>query len=104
MTKREKVREERERQEKIDEYAGVIKALMRKIKSQEPDEKGQINKDKLRIKMMGFTEMMEDLLEEEMTDEKLWGMAGMDDDAGFDYGRDILKEGTYETIIRVPYQ
>ena len=33
VTKRDKAREERERQAKIDEYAGVIKALLRKIKS-----------------------------------------------------------------------
>lgn len=31
-TKRDKAKEENERQAKIDEYSGVIKAIMRKIK------------------------------------------------------------------------
>jgi hypothetical protein len=54
--------------------------------------------------MMSITEKMEDLMEEAMTEEKFWGMAALDDDViAFDYGRDILKEGTYETIIRLPY-
>jgi disulfide oxidoreductase YuzD len=76
---------------------------MRKIKSQAPDD--QVSKDKLRIKMMDITEKMEDLMDEAMNDEKFWGMAALDDDVvAFDYGRDILKEGTYETLIKLPYQ
>jgi hypothetical protein len=33
-----------------------------------------MNKNKLRIKMMDITEKMEDLLNEEMTDDRFWGM------------------------------
>lgn len=55
--------------------------------------------------MMDFTEKMEDLMDEAMDDDKFWGMAALDDDVvAFDYGRDVLKEGTYETIMQLPYQ
>ena len=48
---------------------------------------------------------MENLQEEEMTEQKFWGALALDDDEpGFDYGRDILKEGTFETIMKLPYQ
>lgn len=48
---------------------------------------------------------MEELMEEEMTEEKFWGLLALDDDViGFDYGRDILKEGTYETIMKLPFE
>lgn len=43
---------------------------MKKIKKEED----QMNKNKLRIKMMDITEKMEDLLNEEMTDDRFWGM------------------------------
>lgn len=55
--------------------------------------------------MMDFTQEMEELMEEEMTEEKFWGLLALDDDViGFDYGRDILKEGTYETIMKLPFE
>jgi len=55
--------------------------------------------------MMDVTEEMENLMEEAMTEEKFWGMLALDDDVvAFDYGRDILKEGTYETQMKLPYE
>jgi hypothetical protein len=31
-------------------------------------------------------------------------MLGLQDEEAFDYGRDFLKEGTYEAQISLPYQ
>lgn len=39
-----------------------------------------------------------------MTDSKFWGMLALQDDEAFDYGRDFLKEGTYEGQISLPYE
>jgi hypothetical protein len=50
--------------------------------------------------MMGITDKMADLRDEKMDDAKFWGMLALaDDDTAFDYGRDILKDGTYENHI-----
>jgi hypothetical protein len=38
-----------------------------------------------------------------MTEEKFWGLLALNDEEVFDYGRDILKEGTYETTMKLPY-
>jgi len=39
-----------------------------------------------------------------MTEEKFWGLLALNDEEVFDYGRDILKEGTYETTMELPYK
>ena len=39
-----------------------------------------------------------------MTEEKFWGMLALNEEEAFDYGRDILKDGIYETKITLPYQ
>ena len=54
--------------------------------------------------MMHITDDMEALRQEEMTEQRFWGMQALDEDDAFDYGRDVLKEGTYETIIKYPYK
>ena len=54
--------------------------------------------------MVDVRDNMEDLMEEAMDEDKFWGMMALDDDAGVEYGRDILKEGTFETTMRLPYK
>ena len=54
--------------------------------------------------MMELSDEIEGLKEEDMTDSKFWGMLAMNDDEAFDYGRDSLKEGTYENQISLPYE
>ena len=55
--------------------------------------------------MMEITDKMADLRDEKMDDAKFWGMLALnDDDDAFDYGRDILKDGTYENQIKLPYE
>ena len=54
--------------------------------------------------MMDVKENMEDLMDEAMNEDKFWGMLALDDEPGVDYGRDILKEGTFETTMRLPYK
>jgi hypothetical protein len=59
------------------------------------------------MKMMEITEEIDELNGEEMTEEKLWGAnAQDDDDDAFDYGRDVIKEGSLETrlALLLPYK
>lgn len=101
---RDKKLEEDERQEKIDKCKEEIKGLQRKVKGCGPEEADQANKRKLLVRTMEVKECMEDLMEEAMNEDKFWGMLALDDEPGIDYGRDILKEGTFETTMRLPYK
>jgi hypothetical protein len=59
------------------------------------------------MKMMEITDEIDELNGEEMTEEKLWGANAMDDDEdAFDYGRDVIKEGSLENRIALilPYR
>lgn len=92
---RDKEKEQRVRDAKIEVKKSIIKALMIKIKKTPPEKK--LDKIKLQIEMMGVTEEMENLIDEPMTEEKFWGMLALDDGEGaFDYHREILKEAVYE--------
>jgi len=56
--------------------------------------------------MMELQEEIDELMSEKMTKEKFWGMAMLDDEVPFDYGRDIFKEESYDRIINdkfLPY-
>lgn len=46
---------------------------------------------------MRVSNEMEDLQDEAMTEERFWGLMALNDEEGFDYGRDTLKDGPYET-------
>lgn len=75
---------------------------MRKLKCLPIDQ--QEKKDKLKIKMMEITESIDELRDEEMTEEKFWGALALDDDdTGYDYGREILKDVVYEARMDLPY-
>ena len=53
---------------------------------------------------MELTDSIEELRNEEMNEIKFWGMLALEDDStGFDYGREILKDATYETILELPF-
>ena len=41
-------------------------------------------------------------MDERMNENKFWGYV-MDEQEEFQYGRDVLKEGTYETFLNLPY-
>lgn len=97
---RDKEKEDQVRQAQIEELDLELKAFMKKLKGIED----QVQKDKVRFKMMEITDEMDALRTQNMTEEKFWGMLALNDDAAFDYGRDILKEGTYETVLKLPYE
>jgi membrane protein involved in colicin uptake len=103
VSTRDKDREDKERDKKIAKLDLELRAFQRKLKGIAPDK--QVDKDKIKIKMMEITDKMQDLRDEKMDDQKFWGMLAMDDDDdAFDYGRDILKDGTYENHIKLPYE
>ena len=103
VSTRDKDREDKERDKKIAKLDLELRAFQRKLKGIAPDK--QVDKDKIKIKMMEITDKMQDLRDEKMDDQKFWGMLAMDDDYdAFDYGRDILKDGTYENHIKLPYE
>lgn len=57
------------------------------------------------MRMMERADQIEDLDNEKMTDQKFWGLIGMDDgDDDFDYGRDFLKGESYESKLELPYE
>ena len=92
---KDKEKEQKVREAKIEVKKNIIKALMKKIKACPPEKKH--DKIKLQIEMMSVTETMENLIDEPMTEEKFWGMLALDDGEGaFDYQREILKENIYE--------
>ena len=104
VTENNKILEEKVRAKKIAALDLELRAFAKKLKSMKgQDEKSRRDKDKIKIKMMYISDDMENLREEKMTEERFWGMLALDDDEGFDYGRDILKEVTYEALITLPY-
>lgn len=92
-TERDKKKEEKVRQKQIDALNEELTAFKKKLKTLDD----QVSKDKVRFKMMEITEEIEALRSENMDEEKFWGMLALNDEVQFDYGRNILKEGTYET-------
>ena len=101
VTESWKVKEEEERQKKIKVHETHIKALLKKVRTFDAEQ--QLEKDKLRCKISDVTEEMDDLKEENMTEDKFWGMLAMNDDVAFDYGRATLTENNYEDIMQLPY-
>lgn len=83
------------------ELTEKVRGYQKKIASQEKD--AMHAKTLLRIAMGKVNEAISDLLEEEMTDARFWGLAALNDDGDFDYGRDVLKEGVYESKMDLPY-
>jgi hypothetical protein len=59
-------------------------------------------KDEKKAEMMQIREKLNELAEEKMTEDKFWGYV-MDDREDYEYGRDVLREGTYENHLRTPY-
>lgn len=53
---------------------------------------------------MRVSEEMEDLQNENMTEETFWGLMALNDEEPFDYGRDYLKDVVYEQKMVLPYQ
>jgi predicted nucleic acid-binding Zn-ribbon protein len=92
-SERDKKKEEKVTQKQIDALNEELTAFKKKLKTLDD----QVSKDKVRFKMMEITDEIEALRSENMDEEKFWGMLALNDDVQFDYGRAILKEGTYET-------
>ena len=57
-------------------------------------------------RMMELNNEIDYLNDENMTDQKFWGMLALDqeDDEEFDYGRDVLKENNYDQVMVLPYE
>jgi len=101
VTKKDKKVEDFIRKRSIDFKEQEMREYMRKIiKMTESDKK---NKDKIKVHMMDIRDSMEYLQQEQMTEQKFWGLLSLNDEEVFDYGRDILKEGTYESQLKLPY-
>ena len=52
---------------------------------------------------MGIRNQLNELSDERMNENKFWGYVLDGADNGFQYGRDIIKEGTYEAMLKIPY-
>lgn len=104
VTKKHKKREERYRQREIQDLDADIKAYQRKLsKYTEDTPEVQDKKTKIRVRMCEVTREIDDLKDEAMTEDKFWGLMALNDDEAFDYGRDTIKDGMYETKITLPY-
>jgi hypothetical protein len=93
--------EDKERQMKIDFKDLEMREYMKKMIKLPEDEKKK--KDKIKVHMIDIRDHIEYLNQEKMNDQKFWGLLSLNEDDAFDYGRDILKEGTYETEMVLPY-
>lgn len=93
VRKKHKKHENKKRNEEMLEIDDNIRKLQKKMKKFEDD---HIKKTKFRMEIMRLTEQVEDLREEEMNEDKFWGLMALNDDEAFDYGRDTLKDGIYE--------
>ena len=93
--------EDKERQVKIDYKDLEMREYMKKMIKLPEDEKKK--KDKIKVHMIDIRDAIEYLHQEKMNEQKFWGLLSLNEDDAFDYGRDILKEGTYETEMVLPY-
>lgn len=51
------------------------------------------------MRMMEINDELLDLNDEEMTEQKFWGVAFDDGEEQFEYGRDVCKEADYDSQI-----
>jgi hypothetical protein len=101
VTKKHKKSEDSERKTKIEFQEMELKEYMKKmVRMPESDKK---KKDKIKLHMLDIRDNMEYLQQEQMTEQKFWGLLSLNEDEEFDYGRDILKENTYDQVITLPY-
>ena len=103
-----KKQEQRERTKRTDELGAQLKAYQRRLLDM--DEEAVDARLVIKMRMLEINNEIDDLAEEEMTEEKFWGLAGLgDEDDDFDYGRDVLREQNYDWHLRnvepiaVPY-
>ena len=90
-----KKQEQRERTRRIDELGAQLTGYTRKLADM--DEEAGDARLVVKMRMMEINNEIDDLNDEIMTDEKFWGLAGLgDEDDDFDYGRDVLREVTYD--------
>ena len=87
-----KKRENKLRKQILEEKEELLKAYFVKLNTL--TEKKQ--KDTIKCHMMDIRDEIDYIQSEVMTEEKFWGLLALKPDDGFDYGRDILKEGTFE--------
>lgn len=56
------------------------------------------------MEMLSYKNKIQELQDEEMNEHKFWGYVMDEDNQGdFQYGREVLKDGTYETQLKLPY-
>lgn len=56
------------------------------------------------MKIMELQDQIANMEEEKMTEQKFWGMAGINEDEEFDYGRDVVRDGSYDRQLIQPYR
>lgn len=100
VTKKEKKSEDKLRQQRMLDLDANIRKLQKKMRDYKDD---HLKSTKIRIGIMELSEQVEDLKNEGMTEEKFWGLMALNDDEAFDYGRDTIKDGVYESRMELPY-
>lgn len=59
-------------------------------------------KEEKKNEMLSIRNRINELTDEKMSENKFWGYA-LDVGDGFEYGRDVMKEGNYESCLALPY-
>lgn len=100
-TPEDKEAEEAERQGKIEKLEHRVQKLELRVQ----DEKKE-RAERMKAQIAEMREQIQLLDEERMTEQKLWGYNydANDDDQGNTFGRKVLKEGTMEQQLRLPFR
>ena len=94
----EKELEFAERNKKKDKLNTKLDKVMLQMETTTNPKRKELMKNEAMVIRNG----LDDLEAEEMNENKFWGYQ-LEVDDGFQYGRDIIKEGTYENHLQLPY-
>lgn len=101
VTYTHKQQEIRERENRKHELGEKLKIFQKRLLELDDIDGKRI----VQMKMMEINDEIDELNMEEMTEEKFQGAQGLaDDEEAFDYGRDIIKEGSLDMRLRLPYK
>jgi hypothetical protein len=102
VNKGDKENEEKDRERNKESLREEIQEFTVKLNSLSDD---QIDDKRIiQMKIMELQEEMTNLDDEKMTEMKFWGAAGLNEDDEFDYGRDVVRDGSYEKMLILPYR
>lgn len=80
-----------------------MKHYLRRVQDSDIKESRK-NKNMVSEYMIDLRNKIEFLNKENVDEDKFWGLLAMNNEETFDYGRDILKETTYDQKITLPYK